>query len=393
MAGLGSLYGNTQTLPDLYSLPAADFHDVTTGSTGPSPTFSAGPGYDLATGLGSPVANKLIPALINYQPTVTSISPTSGVSTGGTVVTITGTDLTGGLIVDFGSTPASNVTVISSTEIMATSPAGTGTVNVTVTGPDGVSATSAATQFTYMIVPTVTGITPAARALAGGTTVTITGTSFTGATAVMFGTTPGTNLTVVSATKITVTAPAGTGTVDVAVVNTNGASPTSSADKVTCEGTPTITGVSHRQRPLAGGATVTIIGTNLAGATQVDFGTQGGHDRERHIGTQIVVTSPRARARWTSRSSILAARPPQCPRPVQLRRTADRGHGRQRNAVAGHRPDHQPQRAEGRYVSGKSTLTYTWAATLPAELLAPKYSVNGTNGSKNTTATFSQPGA
>ena len=49
-----TLDGATQTLPALYSLPSTDFHDITTGSNG---TFSAGPGYDYATGLGTPVAN------------------------------------------------------------------------------------------------------------------------------------------------------------------------------------------------------------------------------------------------------------------------------------------------------------------------------------------------
>ena len=48
-AGDGILDGPTQTLPMLYALPAADFHDVTTGNNG----FPAGPGYDQVTGLGS----------------------------------------------------------------------------------------------------------------------------------------------------------------------------------------------------------------------------------------------------------------------------------------------------------------------------------------------------
>ncbi len=56
---LGSLDGLTQTLPRLYSLPSSDFHDITTGSNG----FNAKAGYDLVTGLGSPIANKLIPDL------------------------------------------------------------------------------------------------------------------------------------------------------------------------------------------------------------------------------------------------------------------------------------------------------------------------------------------
>ena len=48
-------------LAGLYSLPSYDFHDETSGYNG----YSAGPGYDLVTGLGSPVANQLIPALDN----------------------------------------------------------------------------------------------------------------------------------------------------------------------------------------------------------------------------------------------------------------------------------------------------------------------------------------
>jgi hypothetical protein len=56
LAGLDSLDGGTQTLPLLYSLNPADFHDVATGNNG----LPAGSGYDLATGLGSPVGNLLI---------------------------------------------------------------------------------------------------------------------------------------------------------------------------------------------------------------------------------------------------------------------------------------------------------------------------------------------
>jgi subtilase family serine protease len=54
--GLGSL---NQAQSQLYNLPASDFHDVVLGSNG----YLAGPGYDYVTGLGSPVANRLIPGL------------------------------------------------------------------------------------------------------------------------------------------------------------------------------------------------------------------------------------------------------------------------------------------------------------------------------------------
>jgi subtilase family serine protease len=56
---------------DLYRLPASAFHDVATGMNG----FAAGPGYDLATGLGSPAAARLIPDLIASSDAVSAISP------------------------------------------------------------------------------------------------------------------------------------------------------------------------------------------------------------------------------------------------------------------------------------------------------------------------------
>jgi subtilase family serine protease len=64
-AGYGTLDGFSETLPALYSLPSTDFNDITTGNNG----YPALPGYDLATGLGTPIANKLVPDLAAYQTT------------------------------------------------------------------------------------------------------------------------------------------------------------------------------------------------------------------------------------------------------------------------------------------------------------------------------------
>jgi subtilase family serine protease len=55
-SGLPALHSATA---DLYQLPIADFHDVTVGSNG----FSAGPGYDLVTGRGTPYADRIVHAL------------------------------------------------------------------------------------------------------------------------------------------------------------------------------------------------------------------------------------------------------------------------------------------------------------------------------------------
>ena len=85
-------------------------------------------------------------------PTLTGISPTSGPIAGGTKVIITGTNFMGATAVNFGSAAATNFTVISNTEISATTPAGTGVVDVTVTTPGGTTATSAGDQFTYSLL-------------------------------------------------------------------------------------------------------------------------------------------------------------------------------------------------------------------------------------------------
>lgn len=54
--GFGTLDGPSETLPHLYNLPAADFHDITAGNSG----YPAEVGYDLATGRGSAVAPLLV---------------------------------------------------------------------------------------------------------------------------------------------------------------------------------------------------------------------------------------------------------------------------------------------------------------------------------------------
>ena len=169
-------------------------------------------------------------------PTVTNVSPNTGLVAGGTQVTITGTNFFAGATVKFGNTTvaAGSVNVVSSTQIIvAASPPGTGTVDVTVTTGGGTSATSAADRFTYVTIlpPTVTGISPNTGPSAGGTSVTITGTSLNGATAVKFGNTAAASFVVNSATSISAVSPAGTGVVDITVTTALGTSATGSADR------------------------------------------------------------------------------------------------------------------------------------------------------------------
>jgi hypothetical protein len=66
LKGQGSLDGRSQTLPALYQLPAGDFHDITSGSSAGTPTYSAWTGFDLVTGRGTPIANLVVSGLVNY---------------------------------------------------------------------------------------------------------------------------------------------------------------------------------------------------------------------------------------------------------------------------------------------------------------------------------------
>ena len=101
---------------------------------------------------------------------------------------------------------------------------------------DGLSATVSATDTAALSLevppPSVTSVTPASSPLAGGGTVTIEGTSLTGATAVDFGSTPATNVTVVSSSEVTATIPAASapGRVDVTVATPNGTTATGPDD-------------------------------------------------------------------------------------------------------------------------------------------------------------------
>jgi hypothetical protein len=82
--------------------------------------------------------------------------------------------------------------------------------------------------------PVVASIAPTSGTVGGGTPVVITGAGFFGATAVNFGTVPGTALSVISDTQVQVTSPPGAapGPVDVTVVTPNGTSAVVPADSV-----------------------------------------------------------------------------------------------------------------------------------------------------------------
>ncbi len=235
-------------------------------------------------------------------PSITSISPTTGSTSGGTTVTITGDNLSGVAYVFFGSTEATSFTVISSTEIQATSPAeSAGTVNMTVTSPGGTSPVTSADQFTYTSPtptpqpPTVTAISPTSGPTSGGTKVTITGTNFVTGATVKFGSLTATAVTFNSVTSITATSPAeSAGTVNVTVTTPGGGtSAISTADQFTYQvPVPTVTAISPTSGSTAGGTKVTITGTNFATGATVNFGQTAASSVIYTSSTSITATSP-----------------------------------------------------------------------------------------------------
>ena len=230
-------------------------------------------------------------------PAITSLSPVSGTTAGGTVVTITGTNLLGTTAVSFGGSAGTNITNVTNTSLQVTAPAhAAGAVNVQVTTPSGQSPVVAGGTYTYTTttVPVIASVTPASGPLAGGTVVTITGSGFTGTTQVTFGGVAGTNVTNVTDTSLQVTTPARAtaGPVDVIITATGGTSVTSSVAKFTYAGVPTITAVSPAGGPTTGGTTVTLTGTGFTGASAVTFGGVAGTSILNVTDTSLTVVAP-----------------------------------------------------------------------------------------------------
>ena len=211
-------------------------------------------------------------------PTVSSLSLGTGPATGGSSITILGANLNGASAVKFGSVAATSFTINSPTSITAVAPAqAAGTVQVTVTTPNGTSATSGASQFQYVnaAAPTVTAVTPAFGPMAGGTSVSLLGSGFTGASQVLFGSIAATGVSVLDDSHLTATAPAQAGgSVDVTVTTPAGISAVSSGASFQYVAVgPAVTSLGTTSGPTAGGTAVTINGSNLLGTTGVSFGS------------------------------------------------------------------------------------------------------------------------
>jgi hypothetical protein len=161
---------------------------------------------------------------------VTSITPTSGSDSGGTLVTITGTGFVTGAVVTIDGVTATSVSYVDATTITAVTPVhAAGTYDVTVTNPDDQSVTLSS-AFSFVAPPSITSVAPISGPDSGGTLVTITGTGFVSGAVVTIDSVTATSVSYVDATTITAVTPAHTaGTHDVTVTNPNNQSVTLSS--------------------------------------------------------------------------------------------------------------------------------------------------------------------
>ncbi len=214
------------------------------------------------------------------------------------MVAIAGIGLAGATTVYFGNvevTPTST----SNTLVTVESPPDTGAVGVTVTVSSVSTATTPADIFTYAPPPTVTGLSPTEGPLAGGTLVTITGTGFTGATAVEFGSSLATDVTVVNDTTITAESPPGTGSQPVTVItpgsppDQGGTSSSTPAEEFGYEPAPSLTtSINPSSGPAAGDTWVTISGSGFTDVSAVDFGTYPATTFKVASTTSLMALSP-----------------------------------------------------------------------------------------------------
>lgn len=141
-------------------------------------------------------------------PAPVSVSPAIGASTGGTPVTITGTNFTGTTGVTFGGVAATSVVASSDTTITCVAPAhAVGTAVITVTSPGG-SGSLLASQWTYAVQPVPRTVSPQFSFIAGGSTMTIGGSGFQNGCTVTIDGTPATGVVFIDANHITCNIPA-----------------------------------------------------------------------------------------------------------------------------------------------------------------------------------------
>ena len=215
----------------------------------------------------------------SQAPTVAQVDPGNGPSSGGTDVTITGTNFAAGAKVTFDGREAAGVNVQNDTTIAATTPAHAAVaVRVLVQNADAKSG-GLDDAFTYdpAAGPTITNVDPAVGPSLGGTVITITGENFVpnrAATRVQVGGVEATAVTVQDGTTISATTGAGAAAqVGVTVINPDDQQVTrANAFTYQPSTAPTVTGIIPAEGPAAGGTNVTVQGTGFVAGARLLLG-------------------------------------------------------------------------------------------------------------------------
>ena len=237
-------------------------------------------------------------------PHIIAFEPQASGTAGGQIVSFFGNALDGVTAVSFGVQPAVVFSAYAvsgqptyNSRIDAVAPPGEGTAVVSVSGPSG-STSIAPARFTW-VDPTPVAVVKGLSPLTGGagTAVRISGSGFSGAVAVDFGTATA-NFEVEGDSQILAWAPAGvTGLVDVTVTAPGGASAASIADQFTYiplkPPKPAPLSLNPNYGPVAGGTFVILQGSGFTNATAVSFGGQAAQFDVVSDG-QIAAVSPPA---------------------------------------------------------------------------------------------------
>lgn len=190
---------------------------LTSGASDPSPHPLCAVNAALAAGATCRVDVETIcrAAAAGNLATLTTVAPDSGPAAGGTLVTLTGANLTGATSVTFDGVAATGVTVVDDTTVTATTPGhALGVVDVVITTPAGRATLDDGFAFTM----TLTSVSANSGSASGGVGVTLSGASLDATTGVTFGGVPATSVNVISSTTVTAVTPAhAAGAVDIEV--------------------------------------------------------------------------------------------------------------------------------------------------------------------------------
>jgi N-acetylglucosaminyltransferase len=228
-------------------------------------------------------------------PQLSSVSPATGSTMGGTRVQVTGQGLTGATQVLFKGVPGTDVQVVSDTELWVTTPPrdDDGNVNVRVFTPSGRSPGASPVDFRYVRPPVVSAVTPASGAASGGAVVTIVGSDLRDTSEVLFGSVRA-SVVSVSRVQVRVVAPAhdGPGKVDVRLTTPVGTSPVGQTAAFTYLDTPVVESISPSSGPTGADTEVVLRGTHLGDATGVIFGSVPGRNLTVVSDDELRVTAP-----------------------------------------------------------------------------------------------------